>query len=68
MDKILPGSLRRTSTESPTHISNDGGEEGKNYLDRESEKTGSGKKVPEFVEYTKVYQHERIAKFGDSFW
>lgn len=43
-------------------------EEGKNYVDRESAKTGSGKKAPEFVEYTKVYKDERIAKSGDSFW
>lgn len=43
-------------------------EEGKHYLDRESEKNGSGKKVLEFVEYTKVYKDERIAESADSFW
>ncbi len=42
-------------------------EEGKNYLNRESEKTGD-KKTPEFVEYTRFYKDERIAKSGDSFW
>lgn len=43
-------------------------EEGKNYLDRKSEKTGDGKRVPEFVEFTRIYQDERIAKSQDSFW
>ena len=43
-------------------------EEGKNYLNRESEKTGSDKKTPEFVEYTRFYKDERIAKSQDSFW
>ena len=43
-------------------------EEGKNYLDKESAKTGSGKKAPEFVEYSRFYKDERIAKSGDSFW
>lgn len=43
-------------------------EEGKNYLKGESAKTGGSKKAPEFVEYTRVYQDERVAKSEDAFW
>ena len=43
-------------------------EEGKNYLNRGSAKTDNSKKAPEFVEYTRVYQDERVAKSEDSFW
>ncbi len=43
-------------------------EEGKNYLNGESAKTGSSKKAPEFVEYTRFYKDERVARSEDAFW
>jgi hypothetical protein len=60
--------MEKTKASGGNYDSFSASEEAKNFLNGESQKADSSKKMSEFAEYTKIYKDERIAKAQDSFW